>query len=61
MVQLLAVKHTQFYNFFKKFFLFYFIYYFWLHWVFVATHGISLVVALRLLFVVASLITEHSL
>ena len=32
--------------------------YFWLHWTFVAVQGLSLVVALRLLTVVASLVAE---
>ena len=45
-----------------------FIYYFWLHWVFTAAHGLSLVAASRgwslvamhgLLTAVASLIAEH--
>ena len=52
-------SHTPILQLFQKLFLFYFIYCFWLHWVFVAARGISLVAALRLLFVVAPLITEH--
>ena len=32
--------------------------YFWLHWTFVAVQGLSLVVVLRLLTVVASLVSE---
>ena len=32
--------------------------YFWLHWTFVAVQGLSLVVVLRLLTVVASLVAE---
>ena len=35
--------------------------YFWLHWVFIAIVGLSLVVVSRLLTVVASLAAEHRL
>ena len=35
--------------------------YFGLHWVFIATCGLSLVAARRLLIVVASLVAEHGL
>ena len=38
-----------------------FIFNFWLHWVFVAAHRVSLVVARGLLIVVASLVAEHGL
>ena len=34
---------------------------FWLCWVFIAVHGISLLVVCRLLIAVASLIAEHEL
>ena len=33
--------------------------YFWLHWVFIAVHGLLLVAALRLLTAVASLVSKH--
>ena len=39
-------------------FFFYNFIYFWLHWTFVAVQGLSLVVVLRLLTVVASLVAE---
>ena len=35
--------------------------YFWLCWVFIAAHGLSPVVMLRLLTVVASFVVEHGL
>ena len=44
-------------HFFFHFFFYNFIY-FWLHWTFVAAQGLSLVVVLRLLTVVASLVAE---
>ena len=45
---------------FLSFFLYFFnnFIYFWLHWTFVAVQGLSLVVVLRLLTVVASLVAE---
>ena len=49
--------------------MFCFVLFFWLHWVFIAVHGLSLVVAsggysvavCRLLITVASLVAEHRL
>ena len=38
-----------------------FMYYFWLHWVFIAAHGLSLVVVCKLLIAVASLVAVPSL
>ena len=39
-------------------FLFFF---FWLHWVFVAAHGLSLIAVPELLIAVASVVAEHGL
>ena len=56
------------FQFFKILFI-YFIIYFWLHWVFIAAHGLSVVAASRgysvvvcgLLIAMASLVEEHQL
>ena len=34
-------------------------FFFWLHWVFIAVNGLSLVTVFRLLIIVASLVEEH--
>ena len=47
----------SFWGFLNKFIYFYF----WLHWVFVAARGLSLVAARGLLIAVASLVVEHRL
>ena len=47
-------------GFLKKIFFFLFIY-FWLHSVFVAVHGLSLVVKHRILIAVASFVVQHGL
>ena len=39
----------------------YFIFYIWLHWAFIAAHGLSLAVVRGLLIAVASLVAEHRL
>ena len=36
-------------------------FFFWMHWVFVAVHGLSLVVMCGFLIMVASLLVEHGL
>ena len=44
--------------FIENIFFFYNFIYFWLHWTFIAVQGLSLVVVLRFLTVVASLVAE---
>ena len=53
---MISVNGRKFHK--PKFFFFNNFIYFWLHWTFVAVQGLSLVVVLRLLTVVASLVAE---